>query len=91
MKLSNIAKHLLHLARTEYGFENSATTSDEIFAAEQLFEVVKSFSDNYFSEMYTYDTLEFEDEYDEMTDEEENDENDDYDDNDHFNLKTGLH
>ncbi|CAF5140882.1 unnamed protein product, partial [Rotaria sp. Silwood1] len=40
MKLLNIAKHLLHLAKGEYGFENSATTTDEIFAAEQLFEVL---------------------------------------------------
>jgi hypothetical protein len=41
------------LPHTEYGFENSATTTDEIFAAEQLFEVLKSFKDSYFSELYT--------------------------------------
>ena len=88
MKLSNIAKHLLHLAQTEYGLENSATTTDEIFAAEQLFEVLQSFKDIDFSELYTYDTLEFEDEYDEMTDEEgNNDEIHDYDENSHFNLQ----
>ncbi len=88
MKLLNIAKHLLHLAQIEYEFENFTPTTDEIFAAEQLFEVLKSFKDSCFSELYTYDTLEFEDEYDEMMDEEENDENDDYDENGHFNLKT---
>ncbi|CAF5074378.1 unnamed protein product, partial [Rotaria sp. Silwood1] len=88
MKLLNIAKHLLHLAQTEYGFENSATTTDEIFAAEQLFEVLKSLKDSYFSELYTFDTLEFEDEYDEMTAEEENDDEiDDYDENGYFNLQ----
>jgi len=87
MNLLNIAKHLLHLAQAEYGFENSTTSTGEILAAEQLFEVLKSFKDSHFSELYTYDTLEFEDEYDEMTDEEEKDENDDYDENGHFNLK----
>ncbi|CAF3943808.1 unnamed protein product [Rotaria sp. Silwood1] len=88
MKLLNIAKHLLHLAKGEYGFENSATTTDEIFAAEQLFEVLKSFKDSYFSQLYTYDTLEFEDEYDEITSEDENDDEiDDYDEHGHFNLQ----
>ena len=46
MNLLNIAKHLLHLAQTEFGSENSATTDDEVFAAEQLFEVLKSFKDS---------------------------------------------
>ncbi|CAF1328709.1 unnamed protein product [Rotaria sordida] len=82
MKLLNIAKHLLHLTQTKYGFENSAPTTDEIFAAEKLFEILKSFKDSYFSELYTYDTLELEDEYDEMTDEEEKD-----DENSYFNLQ----
>jgi hypothetical protein len=38
-----------------------------------LFEILKSFKDSYFNELYSYDTLEFEDEFDEMTDEEEDD------------------
>ncbi|CAF1299200.1 unnamed protein product [Rotaria sordida] len=101
MNLLNIAKHLLRLTQTEYGSENSATTTDEIFVAERLFQVLKSFKDSYFSELYTYDTLEFEDEYDEMTDSEESnddmtneedtdDEMDDYDETDHSDLKNRL-
>ncbi len=41
MNLLNIAKHLLYLAQTEHGPENSSTTADEILAAERLFEVLK--------------------------------------------------
>jgi len=74
MNLLNIAKHLFHLvAQTEYGSENSPTTNDEIFTAQRLFEVLKSFKDSYFNELYTYDTFKYEHEYDEMTDEEESD------------------
>ncbi|CAF1364342.1 unnamed protein product [Rotaria sp. Silwood1] len=95
MNLLNIVKHLFHLAQTEYGFENSTTTIDEIFTAERLFEVLKSFKNSYFNELYTYDTLEFEDEYDEITDEEESDDkiideeesDNEIDENDQFYLK----
>ncbi|CAF4123095.1 unnamed protein product [Rotaria sordida] len=89
MNLLNIAKHLLYLAQTEYGARNSTTaTTDEIFPAERLFEVLKSFKDSYFSELHTYDTLEFDDEYDEITDEEEDDnEVDDYDENPRFAIE----
>ncbi|CAF1299006.1 unnamed protein product [Rotaria sp. Silwood1] len=73
MNLLNIAKHLLYLTETEYTSGNSATTADEVVAAERLFEVLKSFKDSYFNEMYSYDTLEFEDEFDETADEDEND------------------
>ncbi|CAF3310185.1 unnamed protein product [Rotaria sp. Silwood2] len=73
MNLLNIAKHLLYLAETEYTPENSATTTDEVLAAERLFEVLKSFKDSYFNEMYSYDTLEFEEEFDEIADEDKND------------------
>ncbi|CAF3039712.1 unnamed protein product [Rotaria sp. Silwood2] len=84
MNLLNIAKHLLYLAQTEYGSENSATTTDEFFAAKRLFEVLKSFKDSYFSELYIYDTPELHDEYDEMTNEEENDDGiDDYNENEY--------
>ena len=49
------------------------------FIAERLFEVLKSFKNSYFNEIYTYDTLEFDDEYDEMTNEAESDDKiDDY-------------
>ncbi len=51
MKLLNITKHLLHLAQTEYVSETSATTTDEIFAAEWLFEVLKAFKYSYFSKL----------------------------------------
>ena len=71
MNLLNITKHLLYLAETEYASGNSTTTADEIFAAERLFEILKSFKDSYFNQLYSYDTLQFEDEFDEMTDEEE--------------------
>ncbi|CAF3709878.1 unnamed protein product [Rotaria sp. Silwood1] len=88
MNLLNIAKHLLYLAQTEYGSGNFATTIDEIFVAEQLFEVLKSFKDSYFSELYTYDTLEFDDEYEEMTDTEENDgDMDNYNENEHSSIQ----
>ena len=88
MNLSNIAKHLLYLAKNEYGSENSATTTDEIFTAERLFEVLKSFKNSYFNELYTYDTLEFNDEYDEVTDEEESDDKiDDYSENEDSDIK----
>ncbi len=70
MNLLNIAKHLLYFAQTQHMPENAATTTDAIFASERLFEVLKLLKDSYFSELYTYDTLEFDDEYDEMTDDE---------------------
>ncbi|CAF4842507.1 unnamed protein product, partial [Rotaria sp. Silwood2] len=88
MNLSKIAKHLQYLTKNEYGYENSATTTDEIFAAERLFEVLKSFKSSYFNELNTYDTLEFDDEYDEMTDDEENDDEiDDCNENVHSDIK----
>ncbi|CAF2909990.1 unnamed protein product [Rotaria sp. Silwood2] len=83
MNLVNITKHLLYLTKTEFGSANSVTSADEFFAAQQLFEVLKAFKDSYFSEFHTYETLEFDDEYDEITDEEESDdESDTYDEND---------
>jgi len=88
MNLVNIAKHLLYLAQTEFGSGNSAITTDEIVIAQRLFEVLKSFKDSYFNELYTYDTLEFDDEYDEMSDEEESDnDTNDYNENEHSDIK----
>ena len=66
MNLLNIAEHLLYLAQIEYESGSFATTTDEILVAELLFEVLKSFKDGYFSELYIYDTLQFDDEYEEM-------------------------
>lgn len=71
MNLVNIAKHLLHLAETEFGFGDSTTTDDEIFASQQLFQILKTFKDSYFNELNVYETLDFHDEYDETTDEED--------------------
>jgi hypothetical protein len=71
MNLVNIAKYLLHLTRMEFGFEDTIPNADEVFAAQQLFEILKTFEDSYFNELHTYQTLNFHDEYDETTDEEE--------------------
>ncbi|CAF1323221.1 unnamed protein product [Didymodactylos carnosus] len=71
MNLVNIAKHLLHLTKMEFGSEDSTTSADEIFASQQLFEILKSFKDSCFSESYTDQTLDFHDEYDEIMDEED--------------------
>ncbi len=72
MNLVNIAKHLLHLTQMEFHFENSSTSEDEVLAAQQLFEILKTFKDSYFNELYTSESLDFHDEYDEMTDEGDN-------------------
>jgi hypothetical protein len=102
MNLLNITKHLLYSTQTEYGYEHSAITSDEIFASKQLFEVLKSFKDSFFNEVHTYDALELADEYDELNDDEESDDTyekttvqgensddkaDDYNENEHCDIK----
>ncbi|CAF2688584.1 unnamed protein product [Rotaria sp. Silwood2] len=87
MNLLNIVKHLLYLTQTEYGSENSSTTADEILTAERLFEVLKSKNVSYFTELYTYDTLDLNDEYDELIDEEQsNDDINDYNENEHSDI-----
>ncbi|CAF3274439.1 unnamed protein product, partial [Rotaria sp. Silwood2] len=67
----------------EFSFEDSRKNPDEIFAAQQLFEILKTFRDKGFNELYIYRSLEFHYEYDEVTDEEDSvdeEENiDDYD------------
>ncbi|CAF1661434.1 unnamed protein product, partial [Adineta ricciae] len=84
INLVNITKYLLYLAQTAFGPGSSATITDEIVVGERFFEVLKSFKDSYFNELYTYDTLELDDEYDEMSDEEESDNDmNDYDGNEH--------
>ncbi|CAF1538898.1 unnamed protein product, partial [Rotaria sp. Silwood1] len=60
MNLLNIVKHILHLTENEYDSENSPTTTDEIFAAERLFEVLKSINVSYFTEL---DHCSFQQEY----------------------------
>ncbi|CAF5082118.1 unnamed protein product, partial [Rotaria sp. Silwood1] len=41
MSLVNIVEHLLDLTKAEFGFEAKTTTSNEIFASQQLFETLK--------------------------------------------------
>ncbi|CAF2880172.1 unnamed protein product [Rotaria sp. Silwood2] len=92
MNLVNVAKHLLHLAETNFGSANAVTNSDEMFASQQLFEVLKTYKNSYFSEFCTYETLEFNDEYDNMTDEEESndDEDDDYVKNQYMDISSNF-
>ncbi|CAF0943834.1 unnamed protein product [Rotaria sordida] len=71
MNLVNIAKHPLYLTQLEFGFEASIPNDDEIFASQQLFRILKSFKDSYFNELYTYQSLDFDDEYNETTNEED--------------------
>ncbi|CAF3011152.1 unnamed protein product [Rotaria sp. Silwood2] len=78
----NIVEHLLDLTKAEFGFEaKTTTTSDEIFASQQLFEMLKAFKHSCFNELHTYDSLEFDDEYDDMMDEESSDDSDDFEEN----------
>ena len=56
--------------QAEFGFEDSTTNADEIFASQQLFEILKSLENNYFNELDTYETLDIDDKYDEMRNEE---------------------
>ncbi|CAF1445771.1 unnamed protein product [Rotaria sordida] len=90
MNLVNIAKHLLYLTQSEFGFEDSTPNDNGIFASQQLFKILKSFKDSYFNELYTYQSLEFDDEYNETMDEEDStdeEENiDDYDENQYSNI-----
>jgi hypothetical protein len=77
-----------------------STNADEIVASQQLFEILKSFKDSCFSELYTDQTLDFHDEYDEMTDEEDstNEEEstdeekniDDYDENQYSDIQNNF-
>ncbi|CAF3084411.1 unnamed protein product [Rotaria sp. Silwood2] len=100
MNLVNIAKHLLQLTPLEFFFEDSTITADEIFASQQLFEILKTFKDSYFNELYTYQSLDFYDEYDEVSNEENSaDENesidqeeniDDYDENQYLNIQNSF-
>ncbi|CAF2522316.1 unnamed protein product [Rotaria sp. Silwood2] len=92
MNLANVAKHLLYLAETNLGSANDVTSSSEMFASQQLFEVLKTYKNNCFSEFYTYETLEFHDEYDDMSDEEEsNDEDDDCVKNQYMDISSSFH
>ncbi|CAF3252195.1 unnamed protein product [Rotaria sp. Silwood2] len=83
MNLVNIVEHLLHLTKAEFGFEakTTTTTSDEIFASQQLFEILKAFKHSCFNELHTYDSLEFDDEYDDMMDDDSSDDSDDFEEN----------
>ncbi|CAF3759484.1 unnamed protein product [Rotaria sp. Silwood1] len=99
MNLINIAKHLLCLTQLEFSSEDSPASADEIFASQQLFEILKTFKDGYFHELYTYQSLDFHDEYNETTDEEDStdekesthDENiGDYDENELLEIQTNF-
>ena len=70
MTLFNIAKHLVFLTEKSFPHETSQTSANEISAAEQLFELLKSFKDSHFSELDSYETLDFPDEYDEIFEDE---------------------
>ena len=100
MNLVNIAKHLLHLTQMEFHFESSTISEDEVLASQQLFEILKTFKDNYFNELHTYQSLDFHDEYDEMTDgEDSSDEEkstdeeqnvDDYDESEYLDVQNNF-
>ncbi|CAF2080105.1 unnamed protein product [Rotaria magnacalcarata] len=93
MNLINIAKHLLYLTEREFSDDDSKTSADEIAASQQLFEVLKSFKDSYFNELDVYETLDFDDEYDEITEEEESidEEDESIDDMDDFDENQQMH
>ncbi|CAM4769616.1 unnamed protein product [Rotaria magnacalcarata] len=83
----------IHSFGIEFSDENSRTSADEIAASEQLFEVLKSFKDSHFSKLDVYQTLDFDDEYDETTEDEESideeetiDDTDDFDENQQRNI-----
>ena len=69
MNLANIAKYRLYLTQTNFHFENSTISEDEILASQRLFQILKTFKDSYFNELHTYQSLDYSDEYDEGTDE----------------------
>ena len=91
MNLVNVAKHLVHLAENSFGSANDITTSDEMFAAQQLFEILNSYRNSSFNELYSYETLDFNDEFDDLSDEEGSDsEDEDYDKNQHLEISSNF-
>lgn len=93
MNLINIAKHLLYLTEREFSDDDSKTSADEIAASQQLLEVLKSFKDSYFNELDVYETLDFDDEYDEISEEEEStvEKDESIDDMDDFDENQQMH
>ncbi|CAF3473549.1 unnamed protein product, partial [Rotaria sp. Silwood2] len=79
---------------------SSVTNADEIFASQQLFEILKTFIDSCFNELHTYQSLNFPDDYDEVTDEEdsadekesidEEEHIDDYDENQYLGIQNNF-
>ena len=67
MNLVNVAKRL-HRTRIDFRSANAMTSSDEKFASQQLFEFLKTYKNSCFSEFCTYETLECNDECDDMSD-----------------------
>ena len=93
MNLMNIVEHL-DLTKAGFGLEAKiTTTSDETFASQQLFVILKGFKHSCFSELHIYDSLEFDNEYDDTIDEENSDELDNFEENqdrdirNHFTLE----
>ncbi|CAF4778275.1 unnamed protein product [Rotaria socialis] len=85
--------HLLYLTEREFSDDDSKTSADEIAASQQLFDVLKSFKDSYFNELNVYETLDFDDEYDEIAEEEEStdEEDESIDDMDDFEENQQMH
>ncbi|CAF2535700.1 unnamed protein product [Rotaria sp. Silwood2] len=79
----------------EFSFKDPITTADEIFASQQLFEILKTLKDSYFNELHTYKSLDFLDEYDEVTDKEdsadEEESVDDYDENQYLDVENNFY
>ena len=91
MSLVNVANYLVHLAENNFGSANDITTSDKIFAAQQLFEILKSYRSSCFNELYSYETLDFSDEFDDLSDEERsNFEDENYDKNQHLEISSNF-
>ena len=79
MNSVNVAEYLLYLTENNFTSADDVTSSNEIFAAQRLFQILKSYRSSSFNELYGYETLDFNDEFDALSDEEENNsEEDDY-------------
>ena len=91
MSLLNVANYLVHLAENNFRSANDITTSNAMFAAQQLFEILKSYRNSYFNELYSYETLDFSDEFDDLSNEERsNSEDENYDKNQHPEISSNF-
>ena len=69
MNLVNAAKQLLYVVENIFGSENDVTSFNERFAAQQLFEILNSYRNSYCSKLYGYETLDFNDGFNDLSDE----------------------